>query len=190
MDVLDLWVNLVTPESASQLPRTGRERAHPRLPRRRRQRRRRHRPAARRDGRARRRDRRAHARRRDRARAKSLDVADAHPGRFLVAGVVHEPAHTDQERAPHPRARRGSALLPGARVAARDAGRHRRPEALPRLPGVRGARDPGRDQRRHPGPARAVTRAAPGAARGRADRLPRPRRDRRAHGASRTKSSS
>ena len=42
---------------------------------------------------------------------------------------------------------------------------------------------PGRDQRRRAGSARAVAGAAPGAARGRADRLPRSHGDRRAHGA-------
>ena len=55
---------------------------------------------------------------------------------------------------------------------------------LSRLPGVRRARDPGRHQRRHPRPAGALQGAAPRAARRRAHRLPRPRGDRRAHGAS------
>ena len=55
-------------------------------------------------------------------------------------------------------------------------GRHRRRQALPDLPGVRGARAPRRHQRRHPRPEGALAGAAPRAARGRDDRLPRPRR--------------
>ena len=63
---------------------------------------------ARRHGRARRRDRRADAGTRV-GRRTSLAIADAHPGRFLVAGVVHDPSTPTKnvrrirELAQHPR---------------------------------------------------------------------------------------
>ena len=82
----------------------------------------------------------------------------------------------DPQRAPHPQARRAPRDLDGAGHAAQQPGRDRRRAPLPRVLGLRGARDPGGDQRRHPRAAGAVTRAAPRAARGRDDRLPRPRR--------------
>ena len=63
-------------------------------------------------------------------RAQALEVADAHPGRFLVA-ACRRSGQADQERAAHPRARPAPGFAHGARGTAVDAGRDRRPEALP-----------------------------------------------------------
>ena len=71
--------------------------------------------------------------------SKSLEIAAAHEGRFLVAGVVHDPSTPSKNVRRIRDARTGSSLQPRARDAALDAGRHRRPEALPRLPSVRRA---------------------------------------------------
>ena len=76
-------------------------------------------------------------------------------------------------------ARRGRA---GAGHAAGRAVRAQPPPLLPRVRHVRGARPAGVDQRRHPRPAGALALPGPGAARGRAHRLPRPHRRRRPHG--------
>ena len=120
----------------------------------------------------------------DRNTDKLLDICDAHPAASsspAASAIRRDPAGRSsalRELAQHPR------VLHGARHAARVAGADERRAPLPDLPSVRGARDPGRHQRRHPRAAGAFARAAPGAARGRADRLPRSHGDRRAHGPS------
>ena len=112
-----------------------------------------------------------------------LEICDAHPGRFLVAGGIGDPSRPGRqvarirELAQHPR------FAHGARDAARVAGADQRRAPLSRLPGVRGAAAcRSAINAGIPGPRVRSQGAAPRAARGRADRLPRPRRDRRAHG--------
>ena len=166
-----------------RVPRAGAVRQHPGLPGLEQHRGHRHRRDARPDGRARRRHR--HRLRRDgphrRARARGGRRA---PGPVPRGARSRRVGPADPQRAAHPQARRAPGDLDGAGHAAQQPGRDRRRAPLPRVLGLRGARDPGGDQRRHPGAAGALTRAAPGAARGRDDRLPRPRRHRRAHGPS------
>ncbi|MEZ5140479.1 MAG: hypothetical protein R2711_17405 [Acidimicrobiales bacterium] len=110
-----------------------------------------------------------------------LAIAEEHPGRFLVSAAVDKASKPAanirrlRELAQHP-----AFVL--ARHAARRAARPQPPPLLPGLRRGRGARHPDVDQRRHPRPAGAVALPGPGAARGRADRLPEAHRHRGPHG--------
>ena len=118
----------------------------------------------------------------DRNTDKLLEICDAHPGRFLVAGGVGDPSRPGRqvkrlrELAQHPAFCMVRVMPLASQVPTNDARHYPIYQVCEEL-GM-----PGRHQRGHPRAARALARAAPRAARGRADRLPRPHGDRRAHG--------
>ena len=190
VDIVDIWVNLVTEQSRRSSSSASRGlREHPRLPREQPGTARRRR-AARADGRARRRDRHLHRWPRPQHRQAARRSATRTPA------DSSSPAASAIRRGPgrsvraHPRARAAPALrmvrvMPLASQVPTNDARHYPVYQVCEELGIPVGINAG-----IPGPRVRSQRAAPRAARGRADRLPRSRRDRRAHGASRTKSCS
>ena len=115
---------------------------------------------------------------------KMLEICDAHPGRFLVAGGIGDPSRPGRqvrrirELAQHPRFALVRVMPLSSQVPTNDARHYPIYQVCEEL-GLPVAINAG-----IPGPRVRSPRATSRAARRRADRLPRSRRDRRAHGAS------